>query len=453
MSIATNKYNVQMVRQPKRGVYPPNPTFFYECVGAGLNSAATVSELVITDGDIWSKSRQRITQLAPGGSPEIVCQPNGLGAWLYGMLGAVSSTPGTPDLHVFTPTTDLSTVPYWLIWTFFDGEWHLFKDCQIVGGQITLGVDSTWALVTPTIIGVAVPEYAEAPTVEATEETEDFNWLDGEGYHFIGGDPAHALHTALPTDATTATAALTAFKTAWNAHCAVATGLHHKAADAVNVLAYDTPTADAAARIAACTEIRTNLLAHFANTTAHYFADVLNVIEHANPTNDATVLTFLQELIGAPNTPGCYDRHVGARAGARNFTLTVDRSASPIAGESVVPYAVQYKRGVISVAQDLLLDDWELVNLALFGNPNPPVGTKQTTEIQHLSLYDKFISQAGPEEWSVAFDVKQFDLDPTPLSQITANGEGNEIFQTIGGKASGDDPLISVTLKNSVAEY
>lgn len=451
--IATNRFNVQMARQPKRGVYPDAPTFFFECTGNGaLNSPVTVSELVITDGDIWSKSRQRITQVAPGGSPEIVCQPNGLGAWLYAMLGAVSSTPGSPDLHVFTPVTDLSTVPYWLIWTFFDGEWHLFRDCQIVGGQITLGVDSTWAVVTPTIIGMKPVEKAGKPT-EAIEETEDFNWLDGEGHHFIGGDPPNALHIDLPTDAATADAALTALKTAWNAHCAVATGLHHKAADAVNVLTYTTPTTDESTRIAACKEARVALLAHFANTTAHYFADVLNVLTHADPTNDATVLTFLQELIGEPNTPGAFNRHLGARAGARSFTLVVDRAAAAVPGESVAPYAVQYKRGTIQVAQDLLLEDFELVNLALFGDPNPSVGTKQTTEIEHLSLYDKFVSQATPEEWSVAFNVPQFDLDPEPLSNITPNADGSEIFQTIGGKASGVDPLITVTLKNSVAEY
>ncbi|MBN1629639.1 MAG: hypothetical protein JW990_07745 [Thermoleophilia bacterium] len=452
--IASNRYNLQMAIQPGRGIYPTAPDFFFECPGTGLVPRPTISRLEICDGRLWSPSLKKVTYIETGGQVDLIAQPEGLGALLYGMLGAIDSTPGAPDEHVITPATDLSDFPYFIVWQFMDDEWRVFKDCQIVGGEFTVSTDSTWALIRPTIIGMAPMEYgSDLGEDEATEETEHFHWLDAGGYHFIGGDYTNAYMPDLPASLDDVKTVLAAFKTAYNAHCAVATGLHHQAADAVNVLAYGTPIADEAAAIAACTEIRTDSIAHNADDATHYFADVLNDIVHANPTTTATCITFLQELLGSVNSPGCYNRHLGAKAGSRSLTVSIDMAAQPIQGEAVVPYIIKRKRGSINVAVDLLLGDFELVNLALFGDPNPAAGTEMTTDIQHLSLYNKFIAQAD-EEWSVAFDVPQFDIDPEPLYGVTGNPAGDEIIRSIGGEASGDEgEEITITLKNTTAGY
>lgn len=449
--INSNKYNLQMAPQTARGVYPAVPTYFFKCPGVGLVPKPTISKLNVNDGRLWSPASKRVTYIESGGTPDLYAQPNGLGACLYGMMGAVTSTPGAPDSHVITPATDLSAFPWWYIWQYFDGRWMAFPDCQFVGGQFTVSNSNTWAVIKPNILGMAVPKYVAAPASEATEEDEDIHWLDGGGYHFIGGDYANALHIAAATDLDSVKTSLASFKTAWNLHCAVASGLHHKAADAVNTLSYATPIADEAAAVAACTEIRTDVLAHYADTATHYFADVLNVIAHANPTDTDTCITFLQELIGAVNSPGCYNRHLGGRAGAQSLTVNIDMQATPIQGEAVVPYCIHRKPSAITCAMDLYLEDWELINLALFGDPNPAAETELTTEIQQLSMYNKFITQTAPEEWSVAFLIPQFDLDPESLYSIGPSPDGNEIIGTIGGECSGTDPALTATVLNSVA--
>ena len=453
MSIASNRYNLQLAVQPARGIYPTTPTFFYECKGVGLQPKPTISRLEITDGRLWSPSLKKVTYLETGGQPDLIGQPNGLGAFIYGMLGACVSTPGTPDNHVFTPAPDLSDFPYFTIWNFFDDHWHLFRDCQVIGGEFTVGVDNPWSLIRPIIVGMAPMEYVDEPATEATEEEEWIHWLDGGGGHFLGGDYQHAYMPALPQALDDVKTVLAAFKTTYNLHLAVATGLHHKAADATNGLVYATPVADEAAAIAACTEIRTKYLDHLDQAGVHYFDDVVNPISHADPTDTATCITFLQELLGAVNTPGCYNRHVGGKAGARSLTMAVDLRAQPIQGEAVVPYVIKRKRGSINVAVDLMLEDFELINLALFGDPNPAFGTQMTTKIQRLSMYNRFVAQMTPEI-SLAFDVPQFDFDPEPMYGVTASPAGDEVIVPVGGECSGAaGSEITVTLKNSVAGY
>ena len=454
MAIAPSRYNLQAAIQTARGIYPTVPTFHFRTAGAGLSNQPTIDKLNICDGRIWAAARKRYSYVETGGQPDLICGLDGLGLLLYGALGAKSSTPGAPDVHVFTPATSFTGFPYFTFWNFFDDEWHLFRDCQVVGLEFTVSTDAKFAICKPTIIGMAKQKSVAAPASQATPETDEIHWLDAGGYHFIGGDYVNALHTTLPTDLATAKTYLAALKTAWNAHCAVATGRHHKAADAVNTLAFLTPVADLAACIAACTEIRTDFLAHLANTTVHYFADVLNVISHANPTDLPTVLSFCQELgSGLSNTPGDYNCHLGSRPGARSLTASIDMAATPIQGEDLVPYTIQRKPGGINVAMDLLQEDFELINLALYGDPNPAAETEQTTEIQTLSMYNKFIAQTVGEEHSLAVLVPQFDFDPEPLSGLGGNPEGTEIIAPIGGEASGTDPVITFTLMNSTAGY
>lgn len=453
MSIASNKYNLQCAKQSARGVYPANPTHFFEMPGSGLTNKPTIDKLNICDGLLWTSAKKRIGYIETGGTPEVIGQPSGIGLLLYGALGGKSvAGAGDPYTHTITPATTMAGFPYFTFWQYFDDQWSQFRDCQIVGIDVEASVDSKFMRLKPTIIGMSRRMKVAAPGVPATEETVQFNWLDAGGYHYAGGDYAHALHTALPTDLATVKTALAAFKTAYNLHMAVATGVHHKAADAVNVLAYATPCADEAACVAACTEIRLDFNAHCALTTTHYFADILNPIVHANPTDTATCITFLAEAMGKTNSPGSYDRHLGAKAGVRAFKFSAQLAATPIQGEDLSAYIVQRKKGTILASEDILLEDFELLNLAIYGDTNPAAGTEAVDTLTTSSLYVKFLYQTTPER-SVAFTVPQFDFDPEPLQSITGNPEGNEIIATIGGEASGSAPIATCTVCNETSAY
>ncbi len=455
MAIASNRYNLQMAIQTARGVYPTKPTYFYETTGAGLVPRPTITSLDINDGRLWGPAKKRVTYIETGGEPEIMAQPAGVVPLLYGMFGALTSVPGTPNAHTITPATTLASFPYFTIWEFFDDEWRVFKDCQIVGGSFSVSVDSTWCLVKPTIIGMAPMEYSAALVSQdqATEETQNYHWLDGGGYHFIGGDPANALHKALPTDLDSLKTYLSDFKTAYNLHCAVATGLHHKAADTTNVLTYTTPITDQTAADNACADIKTAFNAHVNSTTVHYFANSDNKLTSAAPTGLSACLAFVQELQGAmANSPGAYNRHLGARAGARSFTMDVNLNSEAIQGEDIVAYTVKRKQGSVTASMDLLQEDFKLINLALFGDPKPAAGTVQTSQIQRLSMLNKFV-MAGTPEVSLEFNIPQFDFDPEPIFGIAADPAGGQIVVGIGGEASGTDPVITITAKNAVASY
>lgn len=452
MSIATNAYNLQIAKQTARGIYPANPTHFYQMSGPGLSSKPTIDRLSIAAGRVWGANAKRVGYVECGGQPQVTAQSKGLGLLLYGALGAKGvAGGGDPYTHTFTPATTPYGFPYFTIWQYWDNEWHQFRDCQIAALDITCSVAQRWMLVQPTIVGLAKRKYVAAPT-PATEETDNIHWLDAAGYHYILGDATNALHIALPTDLASAITALTAVKTAYNAHCAVSSGRHHKAADAVNVLAYGTPCADLPACITACTEIRTDSLAHYASETVHYFADTLNAMTHANPTDLPTVLTFLQEWIGATNSPGSFNRHCGAKAGTREFKLSITMNATPLQGEELVAYALHRKAGEITASEDVLVEHFKDINRVLYGDPDPVAGTEQSTEIQLGGLYVKFIEQASPEH-SLALSIPQFDYDPEPLSAAAGNPGGDEVYATLGGEASGSGTLLTATLMNAQASY
>jgi hypothetical protein len=442
-----------IAKQTARGVYPAAPTYFLELIDGGLTSKPTVDSLNIMDGRIFGSSRKRIGYVETGGIPTVTAQPKSMGAVFAWGWGNSSPAGGAdPYAQTIIPPTTLSGFPFITGWQKKLGEWTVFHDLQIIGLDCEVSVDAKHMRLKPNFVGMAKEQACAAPS-PATEETDIVHWLDAGGYHVFSGDYAHIYHGALPTDLTTGIAAANALKAQYNLHCAVATGLHHKAADATNTItAADAATLEAEL-VTLCAEMRTDYAAHRVLTTTHYFADTTNVVAHAAPTTTATCLTFLAEFIGAVNSPGTYNRHLGAVANVRRMLLSFNMNASPIQGEGVTAYAIQRKPGTITIAVDQLQEDTRLINFAKFGKPVPVAGDEITTEIQTLGFTTKFIANTTGLERSIKIDVPQFDLDPEPLMSLMGNTEGTEPIITIGGEATGTAPIATVTITGEVSAY
>jgi hypothetical protein len=452
--IGTSSFNLQAAVQTAKGVYPAAPTHFFQVTEGGLGGKPNVDALNVADGGMWSPTIKRIGYVETGGQPTLTAQPSGIGLILYAAFGAKSvSGAGDPYTHLFTPATAMSGFPYLTFWQKFDTKWVQFRDCQVAGLEIECSVDNKFMRLKPTIIGMQPEKVIAAPGAPATEETDVIHWVDAAGYWCIDGDPTNVEHTAVPTDLATLKTWLTNFKASYNAHCAVATGAHHKAADAVNTLGYAVAPADEAACIAAMTEIKTDFNAHCALTTTHYNADVLNPLAYSTPCADtAACIAAVEEIRGYTNTPGKVLKHMGVVASAKSFKLVVAMGAKPLQGESLVAYTLQRGRGSITSAVESLMEDFELMNKVKFGATNPAAGTEATSEIQRGAISVKFTASTSGAERSAAFLIPQFDYDPEPFN-IYGNPAGDEIYQTVGGEASGTAPICTATVKNSVASY
>ncbi len=456
MSVATNEVQIQVAKQTAKGAYPANPTYALRWLEGGLSSKPTVDEKNVGDGSIWSTSLQRIGYIETGGTPTLVCDPISLGLLLTASMG--TDTPaggGDPYSHVITPATALSGFPYLTFWQEFDDHWSVFHDCQIVGFELVGSVDDKFLQIKPTIIGMAREQKCAVPGSPATAETDAYHWLDAGGYWCLIGDATNLDHSAVPTAAAGLYAWLGTFKTAWNAHCAVASGRHHKAADAVNVLTYGTPVAALADAYTALDEIETVMKAHIIDTTVHYFADTTdNQPDWATPNSEATALACAEEVIGYVNAPGCYNRHLGATPGIKTFSLSLGMNAKGLQGEGLTAYTIHRGKGTITVGCEKLMEDFRLVELAKFGDPAAAFGTDVTDDIQYASFATKFVTESvGGKERSLTVSVPEFQIDPEPLMSAIGNTEGNEIYLTLGGKASGTDPKATCTLLNGVATY
>jgi len=445
---------LMVAAQTARGVYPATPSYYWELIDGRLSSKPTIDKLNICDGRITGSSKQRIGYVETGGQPTITAQPKGMGAATAWLLGSDTPTGGAdPYIHTQIPAASLDAFAYFTAWQYFAGEWAVFHDLQIVGGSIEVSVASKFMRIRPIIVGMAPMQYSEAPGALATQEADNVHWLDAGGYHCLNGDWTNLDHSDVPTDTAGLITWLTAFKAAYNAHCAVASGVHHKAADAVNVLTYETPCADLPACYVALDEIETDLNAHMADTTVHYFADVTNTFAWATPNSEATALACAAVVIGAVNSPGKYNSHLGAVANIQRILFEMNWNATPIQGEGPTAYAVQRKPGDINIAVDQLQEDLRLYNFAVYGKPVPVAGDEVTTEIQNLGFTTKFIANTTGNERSIKIDVPQFYFDPGPLADLAANPEGTEPIVTVGGEAAGTAPIATVTVVNDVSVY
>jgi len=452
--IATNEFQLQVARQTAKGAYPAAPTYALRVVSGGLSSKPTVDQKKVGDGSFWTTALKRTGYIETGGEPTLICDPNSLGLMVYGGMGTdTPSGSADPYSHVITPST---TFGYFTFWQEFDDSWSVFHDCQIVGFELSGSTDDKFLTMKPTIIGMALEQKCAEPAM-ATAETDAYHWLDAGGYWALTGDLTNMDHQDVPTDLDTLKTALTNFKAKYNAHCAVASGRHHKAADAVNTLAFADNPADLAACIVALTEIRADLIAHEANTTAHYFADTTDNnpsaawLEPCVTLEDCLIAA--EELIGYVNAPGCYNRHLGAMPGIKQFALTVGTNAKAIQGEGLTAYAIHRAGGSIRIAAQQLMEDFRAYNLVKYGDPAAAAGTDVTSEIQKGSFAVKFTASVTGNERSCLVSVPEFDWDPVPVMSLMGDPEGNEIYLPIEGEAAGSAPLATVTVVNSVATY
>lgn len=454
--IDTKIFNIQIARQTARGVYPANPTFLGSLTNdARISNAPSADTLNVGESSLWTPSFKRIGRIEAGGSPVIAATPQLVGLLLYGGLGAVATTGvADPYNHACTPAASSSSFPLFCIWQRVDNLWELFRDCIMT--EITLEVSNSdrWVRVTPTFVSLQKGKVVAAPGTPASAETDVYHWLDGAGYFCLDGDFTNLDHSAAPTDTAGLITWLGNFKTKWNAHCAVATGRHHKAADAVNVLTYATPVADLDAVKAAIAEIKTDHEAHRVNTTVHYFADATNTLTFATPLADeAACVAAVQQILGTANIPGAYNAHLGAQGGPQSFRLRATSNAGVIYGQDVVPYAVQRKRGVIEAVMSLLMEDFRIYKRIVYGDPAAAAETEATTEIQRGSLDVKFTASTSGNERSIHVQVPQFDYLVESVAGLSGDPEGNEKYADVGGEASGTGTLVTVNVKNDVDEY
>lgn len=461
----TGNSALYLAKQSARGIYPTTMTYALELIDGALSSKPTIGRLNIRDGRLLGSSKKRINYFETGGQPTITMQPKSIGAIVYGINGNDTPSGGAdPYTHVSIPPTSLGagSFPYWTALQYDLGRYTLFHDLQIVGGELEFGVDTGWVRARPTFIGMAKEQFLSAAAVAAdytlpSAETDSVHWVDASGYHCLNGDWTNVAHIAVPTDLASLKTALASYKTVFNAHCAVASGLHHKAADATNTLGYATPLADLAACIVALTECRAELIDHEALTTTHYFADTTDNNPSAGWIEPcvtlADCLAAMQDLLGSDITPGCYNRHVGAVANLRKVLVQFNYGAAAWQGTGLTAYTVIRKPGDIMIAVDQLQEDLRLINLAKFGDPAPTSGDEVTSEIVQLGFTMKFIASVSGNERSFKFDMPQFDLDPTPLLDLTGNSEGQEAVVTIGGEATGTAPVCTCTTINDVATY
>lgn len=456
--IATNNTALYVAKQSARGVYPAAATYRLEVIEGNLVSKPSQDILNVADGRIWGPARKRVGYLETGGQVTFVTNPSSAGLFIYAALGADSvAGAGDPYTHTMTPATSMSGFPYLCFWQYFDGQWSFYGDCQVASLDIECGTDAKFMRLKPTIIGLAAEASCAALGAPPAVESDQYHWLDAGGYHVLGGDYANIEYSAVPTDLATLKTWLTAFKVHYNAHCAVATGRHHKAADATNTLGYADSPADLAACIVDLTEIRADLIAHEALTTTHYFADTT-----ANNPSSAWIepcvtladcLAAAQDCVGAVNSPGCYNRHLGAIAGLRRFTISIGTNANPLQGEYKTAYTVHRRQGQITAAVDMLLEDFRTINLVKYGDPVPAAGTEVLGETQTSSLTEKYTASLTGAERSIQIIVPQFDYDPDPLMSVTGNPDGTEVYVTCGGEASGTDPICTIKVMNAVAAY
>ena len=452
--INSSDFNLQFAVQSARGIYPTDPTYCAEVISGTLQANPNVGKLNVGDSGLWTPSFKRVNRFEAGGSLTVLAQPLDAGALIYYGWGALSDAGGgDPYTHTITPATSASGFPYVTFWQYVAGRWVRYHDCQITRIEVTVANDASegFMLLTMDVVGMSRPVFSAAPSSPASAESDAYHWLDATGYWVLDGDFTNLEHTATATDLATAQTLANAMKASYNAHCAVSSGRHHQAADATNTVSA-TDASDLASLLTLVNEIKEDLNAHRIDTTVHYFADTTNVVSSADATDLPTALTLLQELRVFENSPGDYNAHLGATAALKSITLALDPAAATIQGEDVTPYAVQRKRGTISVAAELLVEDLRLINLVQFGDIAPTAEDAATDEIQFGSLVAKFIASTSGAERSLQISVPQFDYDPSGM-QLEGDAEGIEQYITVGGEASGTAPIATVTVLNSATTY
>lgn len=453
MTINTADYAIYAATQTARGVPAAAPTYALSVISGGLSGSPTVDELNVCEGSMWTPRYKRIGRIEAGGSPVFAAQPKDLALLLYAGMGNISTSGSAdPYVHTITPATSPSGFPFLTFWQKLDTYWERFEDCQVTEFTLECSVADKFMRITPTIVGLERPKKVGAISSPPAAETDVYHWLDASGYWVIEGDIANLYSGAVPTDLDTAKTAATAIKAAYNLHCAVASGQHHKAADATNVVTV-ADASDETTLVALVNDIKAKLTAHMASTSVHYFADTKHAVTTADATDTATAIALLAELIGKTNAPGDYNGHLGAVANVNLFRLHLAMNAVAWQGEELTAYTIVRKKGTVDVAVNQLLEDMAIKSKIIYGDPAAAAETAMTDEIQTGSVAVKFIASTTAPERSLKIVVPRLDYNPASVAEITGNPDGNEIEIELGGTASGSGTLVTATVLNGVASY
>lgn len=120
---------VGISKQTAKGSGATSPATF----GLGLRGGAVLQAGLEQESDaITYASRispeENRTAINPGVVLPTRLYPRTSALLLYGALGGISSTPGSPNTHVLTPA---ATLPYFTLFSQFDTEYHKLVDCKI----------------------------------------------------------------------------------------------------------------------------------------------------------------------------------------------------------------------------------------------------------------------------------------------------------------------------------
>lgn len=138
-----------------------------------------------------------VGQMGSGGTVVFVCQPSGLGAVLYGALGACSSSGSTPTTHTITPEQDES-LPWITAWVQVDTVRMEIVNLKINTLKLVTSSADRLCVGTMDLLGAGVAAYqTAAPGVPATAEDIDdiFHWAQAADTWTLDSETVGYIHT------------------------------------------------------------------------------------------------------------------------------------------------------------------------------------------------------------------------------------------------------------------
>lgn len=117
-----------LAKQTAKGAAAASPTY-----GLGVRGGSTLMvDLQQENDEITFASRvssyDNRLAINPGAAIQTRLWPRSAGLLFYGALGAIATTPGTPNNHVITPG---ATLPYLTHFGQLDTEYHKVADCKV----------------------------------------------------------------------------------------------------------------------------------------------------------------------------------------------------------------------------------------------------------------------------------------------------------------------------------
>lgn len=437
-------FQYEMAPQSGKGIPAAAPEFFLKAIGGALSPKRTTGQTLTGDGTVFSDGFEYVAGIDAGGSLQVAGQPIAIGALVDAVFGTDTKTGGgDPYSHALVPNQASGGTTWYTFWKRVDDYWELYPDAKVTELLIEASVDKRLMQATATIMSGAATQCITAPS-SASAETEAFIWSNATGSW--GQDSTYTNFVTSPkaVDLPTAIVLANALKAAYNLHCAVATGYHHKAADATNTVgAVD---ADDLAKLETLlNEMKGDVNAHRINTTVHYHTDTDHIVASADATTLATALVLANEI------KEDYNKHAGYIGSIREFSMRITRGFEAWQGDGITPYDIVEGHGDIEVSFTVLLDveGLRFYKHLMYGTPEPATGTEVDDEILNGSFYAKFNTGATPER-SISFLVPILRYKADDIGDAVAGDtSGAAGAMTITGVARGADPKCTITVLNS----